>query len=278
MKIINPSSDNFDIIILAGQSNASASGLGPTDSPWEENADILMLKNDFSFDLAETPYGMQYLEIAPTDNCYIEIAKERVDGENTYAVLALPFAKKYLENNLENGRKVLIVHTAVGGTGFAAKQWGTSDVLYKRMIEMTKLALNMNPENRVVAVVWHQGEHDAFKEADVPLNEKYEKHCKNLTNLINGIRENFGKDLPFVCAGFTKDWTEQECKKRSLTILRAIEDTCKKVKNSAMCYTFDLKTNHDAVGNNDIVHFNRQAIDELGKRYYNEFVKIIDNK
>ena len=278
MKITNPSNEKFDIIILAGQSNAESSGLGPTDAPWVENPQIMMLKNDFVSETSETPYGMQYIKVDPKEDCYLEIAKERVVGETTYAVLALPFAKKYAENNLEKERKILIIHTAVGGTGFAAKQWGTEDVLYKRMTEMTELALKMNQENRVVAFLWHQGEHDAFEEADVPLNEKYQKHCKNLTSLISGMRENFGKNLPFICAGFTKAWTENEYKDRNLAILNAINDTCKAVGNSAVCYTDDLKNNHDAIGNNDEVHFNRQSIHILGGRYYDAFSKIIRKK
>lgn len=276
MKITNPSNEKFDIIILAGQSNAESSGLGPTDTPWEQREDILMFKNDFAFEIAETPYGMQFMKVDPKEECYIEVAKERSTEEGVRGVLALQFAKKYAENNLEKDRKILIVHTPVGGTGFAGKQWGLGEVLYERMTEMSKLALGMNKENRVVAFLWHQGEHDAYEEADLPLDEKYKKHCKNLTTLIDGVRENFGKDLPFITAGFTKAWTENEYKDKNLAILKAISDTCEKVGNAGVCYTDDLKNNHDVVGNDDIVHFNRQAVDVLGRRYYDEFAKIIN--
>ena len=47
MKILNYDNSEFDIILLAGQSNAYGSGKGKTDNPWQERDDILMLKNDF---------------------------------------------------------------------------------------------------------------------------------------------------------------------------------------------------------------------------------------
>ena len=41
---MNPKNDKFDIIVLAGQSNASGCGWGQTTMPWEINPKIKMLR------------------------------------------------------------------------------------------------------------------------------------------------------------------------------------------------------------------------------------------
>lgn len=49
----------------------------------------------------------------------LDIAKERNNGIEAVGDFSLSFAKKYVESGmLKEGRKLLIVRTAVGGTGF----------------------------------------------------------------------------------------------------------------------------------------------------------------
>ena len=51
---------------------------------------------------------------------------------------------------MEPGRKILILRTAVGGTGFRDHRWGMTDDLYLQMMEMIRTALSLNPKNRNV--------------------------------------------------------------------------------------------------------------------------------
>ena len=140
--IKNPSKEKFDIIIIAGQSNAESSGVGPSyNEDWVEDDDILMLKGGFNAKVAKKAYGNEYLDIEVSNEYYIEKAKDRNDNGVIRGVFGNYFAKFYKENDLAKDRKILLVHTAIGGTGFAKWHWGLKDVLYKRMLSMTEEAL-----------------------------------------------------------------------------------------------------------------------------------------
>jgi hypothetical protein len=270
--IKNPINDELDIIILAGQSNAESSGLGETENPWVENTNILMLKGDYQSSVEKNDHGNEYLLIKPSNDYTIELAKEREAYGKKFAVLALLFALKYLANDLEPNRKILIVHTAVGGTGFANNHWGKEDVLYKRMISMVSDALKMNPKNRVVAMLWHQGEHDAYEQAWLSFDERKAEHKKNLTEMLSGIIENFG-NVPFVSAGFTRGWHEKYSVQIK-AITEAIKESCLTYPTAGFVdKTVDLESNDDILHDGDR-HFCRRSIDILGGRYYEKYKEI----
>ena len=274
--IKNPSKEKFDIIIIAGQSNAESSGVGPSyNEDWVEDDDILMLKGGFNAKVAKKAYGNEYLDIEVSNEYYIEKAKDRNDNGVIRGVFGNYFAKFYKENDLEKDRKILLVHTAIGGTGFAKWHWGLKDVLYKRMLSMTEEALSMNPENRVVALLWHQGEHDSFEPPEMEDEVRKQTYKENLTALIDGVREKFGDNLPFICAGFTKFWVN-DYPNQCAAILGATKEICES-KNDARFIekTDDLEVNDEAVGDGDKVHFSRRALYILAERYYKEFKDIV---
>ena len=275
--IKNPINDKLDIIILAGQSNAESSGVGPCEKYYQPCPEILMMKGDFKAEVTKAVYGNDYLSISFSDEYYIEQAQERLDGDVVRAVLALPFAENYLKNDLEKDRKILIVHCAVGGTGFAKGHWGLNDGLYNRLLKMSKQALEMNKENRVVAVVWHQGEHDSFEPPEMEKQLRQDTYKKNFTALVKGVREVIGEKVPFITAGFTKYWVAdypEQCD----AVLTAIKEVCAELNDMAYIETLDLQTNSEAVGSEDKVHFSRQGIYILAQRYYNEYKKIVGEK
>ena len=108
----------YDIIILAGQSNAEGTGVGE-GGRYEPKDDILFLydpqDNGFYFD----EDGEPHLKVKRPWDFLIAPAKERFcDGEDR-ANFALWFAEKYkAQGLLGKDRKILIVNAAVGGTGF----------------------------------------------------------------------------------------------------------------------------------------------------------------
>jgi hypothetical protein len=56
-------------------------------------------------------------------------------------------------------------------------------------------------------------------------------------------------------------------------VVAAIRDVCKTV-NGAFVETSDLKSNNQEIGNGDDIHFSRNALDILGRRYFEAFEKI----
>ncbi|HPT79414.1 MAG TPA: sialate O-acetylesterase [Candidatus Atribacteria bacterium] len=245
----NFAKEKYDIIVLAGQSNAAGSGIGPAEDPYMPTDDIWFLNEDFT----------------------ISIAREYVWENETVGNFALSFARKYVEEGrLKEGRKVLIIRSAVGGTGFLDKHWGLTDDLFLRMMDLIKAALELNPENRLVAFLWHQGETDAG------LNASRELHYNNLLNLICAVRDTFGcKALPFIAGDFVEQWKNDNidiCR----PVIDAIKDVCANIGHAAFVETDGLKSNDQMLGNQDTIHFCRDALNKLGLRYYDAFCRIID--
>ena len=270
MELSNYKNEKYDIIVLAGQSNAEGYGIGGSVPPWQEDERIDLMTGAVQAEVVQTAYGNDYLSLQVGDEYTIERANERVVDGKKISFLALPFARAYANEYLEKGRKLLIIQTAVGGTGFAKHHWGEGDLLCERMLKMVKEALSLNEENKVVAVLWHQGEHDAFENAEWDDEKRHLEHIKNLTRFIQIVRENFG-GVAFVCAGFTKAWVEQY-PEQNQAVLSAIKTVCEQVGNASFIEkTDDLSTNDDLMKNGDYVHFSRDSIEILGERYFNAY-------
>ena len=132
--------ESFDILIQAGQSNSEGYGFGPVDNPYQPNDRVWYLNGDFT----------------------LSRAAEEVTGNEIQSNYSLSFAREYIAaGRLAEGRKLLILRTSVGGTGFLENSWKPEDDLFLRMMEMTRTALALNEDNRLVGLLWHQGETDA---------------------------------------------------------------------------------------------------------------------
>ena len=260
--------EKYDIIILAGQSNAEGGGVGPVEEEYIPSELIYHLEAEKNVEV--TPNGMR---ITYMDKPFVlKRAEERVGKEgNEKSVpvgdFSLTFAKRYVESGmLEDGRKLLIIRGAVGGTGFQKGNWGLTAQLYLKLLEMTDYALSLNTENRVVAFLWHQGEHDAF-EKNSPENYK-----KQLTELVLDVRSRYGK-MPFLAGDFVNEWKSQNiniCK----PIIDVIQEMIGEIGYAGFVETSDLLSNNQAVKNGDPIHFSRQSLHILGKRYFDAFQKI----
>ena len=279
MKINKLSNDAFDIIIVAGQSNASGNGLGQTNTPWAIDQRIMMLSDTFTSHVESTPYGDR-IEIESSGECFLTLADERDNKGVKNSAFCLYFAKKYADDFLEKDRKVLLVQTAIGGTGFALKHWGAGDKLEKRAFDLVDTALSMNDKNRVVAVLWHQGEHDIYENAHLDYNEKHDYYANKLETLIFNFKNKYG-EVPFISASFCKSWILEQNQDSVNAVVDAYKTIYKKFRNTAHVYnTDDLKSNSQVVkGSSDKAHFCRQACNVLAQRYYEKFVEIIkENK
>lgn len=250
------SKESFDIIIQAGQSNAEGYAFGDVDNPYEQNNRVYYLNGDFS----------------------ISEAAERVAGNGIQSNFSLSFAREYMKAGyLKEGRCLLIIRAAVGGTGFIDGHWKTEDELYIRMINMTKTALELNPENRLIALLWHQGESDA--DFEVPIQS--ELHYKHFSTLVNSVKETFNvPDLPFVAGDFVQQWKNSYIEK-CIPVVDAMRAVCRDIVGGGFVETDGLTSNyqdskfHPLGWTGDTVHFSRRAIYELGVRYFKCFEEII---
>ena len=253
----------FDIIIQGGQSNAEGFGIGAVDSEYQPLENVFYLNAEKQAETIGDRIVIKY------DNVPFEItiAKERCVQDEKYGDFALTFSKEYIEKGLlQDGRKLLIIRAAVGGTGFEREHWGIGKQLYEKLLEMTDFALSLNPKNKIVAFLWHQGEHDAFD------GNSEEKYYELLKEMILDVRARYG-NIPFIAGDFCYEW-----KNKNITIcepvLKAIKRIVLEIGNAGFVETDNLLSNNQVTKNGDDIHFCRQALYELGKRYFKEFYKL----
>ena len=263
--LIDFSKEEFDIIVQAGQSNSEGCGLGDAATPFVPNYNTWFLNSDYSLYMEQKGKS----PLSPAHDCYITIAQEKVVGNCIIGDFSLSFSAEYINNGrLDTGRKLLIIRSAVGGTGFSDSRWGASDDLFLRMLDMIRTAITLNPQNRLVAFLWHQGETDAM------FNVDKDTHYKNLKKLIEIVRNTFEcNELPFIAADFVNQWKTDNmviCK----PVVEAIREVCSTIGNAGFVETAELQSNDQRLGNEDTIHFCREAIDQLGVKYFKAFMEL----
>ena len=241
----NYKNDLFDIIIQGGQSNSEGCGWGFVTDEYIPNENVLYMTNDFN----------------------IAVAEERIWDGNKINDFSLSFSREYIKSGrLEKGRKILILRSAVGGTGWNDKRWGMTDDLYLKMMDMIRIALNLNSGNKLIAFLWHQGENDAGSAHDV--------HYNHLKELVESVRTVYNcPNLPFIAGDFVSEW-----KTKNLTacipVIQAVKDVCKDIGRASFVETSELHSNNQDTGNGDDIHFSRESLNQLGVKYFEAFAKI----
>ena len=239
----------FDILIQAGQSNAEGTSYGPTDTPYVPDERIWYMN----------------------ENDTISLAVEKVRGNEIQSNFSLSFAREYIRaGRLAQGRKLLILRAAEGGTGFWNHYWRLGDDLYLHMMEMIRTALALNPQNRLVALLWHQGETDAVH------NATFEGHYAHLSALLRSVRDTFSvPDLPFVAGDFVRHWAKDQ-QALCAPVVEAMRAVCTDLGHGGFVETEGLRSNAHVQGNDDTIHFCRSAVYELGLRYFDVFAEITE--
>ena len=250
----------FDIFIQAGQSNAEGFGHGPADEVIPKDERVMYLTaprvpSQVAHIFADCP---PVLSVAD-DNVILDIARSNFSQS---------FAADYIKAGLlEEGRKVLIIRSAVGSSGFIQGHWGLNDVLYLKMLELCDYALALNPENRIKGLLWHQGEQETHG------GNPPENYRKQLRAMVDGVREHLKQpDLPFVSGEFCRDWADKN-REICQPLLKVIQEVTEEV--GGIYITSDgLESNSQRTGNKDDIHFSRQGQYDLGHRYFKAYQKI----
>ena len=266
---MNYTNQVYDIIIQAGQSNAEGCGRGPVTVEYIPDEDIMYLYQKYTNE-DKIVDGIWKAAINILDPAfYIGIADERCDANGKIGDFSLTFCKEYKKIGfLKQGRKLLVIRAGVGGTGFKKKHWGLTDEMYLRMLDMIDYALAQNPENRIVAFLWHQGEHDAFEGNDPDTFEA------QLTAMITDVKRRYNTPaIPFISADFVNEW-----KSENIDSCTPIVDKIKKVtleQGGKFIETADLPSNNQKTGNGDGIHFCRESLHTLGERYFKAYKNIV---
>lgn len=260
-----------DIIILAGQSNAVGFGCGETAYQLKHIDDVYLLYDNQAEGYTKDEKGREFLDISRPWKITVCPAAEGYTGS-----LAMRFADEYIEAGyLAPGRSLLIVRCAVGSTGFCTNLWGVGKLLYQRMLDLTDEALKRHPDNRVAAFLWHQGECDAFENPDWSDEKRRDAYHAELKALIEGVRTHIGSPtLPFLCGGFTDEWSagyRHQCD----AVIAATKQVCAEVGHARFAETGGLLSNNQKVANGDVIHFCKDAVYEIGRRYFANYREIV---
>lgn len=256
----------YDIIVIAGQSNAEGNGrtLKTTLFPYyRTDNDIKMLKRIPHIVWKKISPNKRIQLIKYTNFYSFKNAKPFKPGNYGFSLF---FANYYKEKYLQMGRKILLLSTAIGGTSFCCNHWGKGEPLSENAIFLAQEALKANPNNSLKCVLWHQGESDS--DTDLPENYYYDK----LKEFVEDFRAALSDDLIFIFGDMQQVW--KKTMPNSYITSDATRKIVSELNNTAFVESEGL------VGNvNDIIHFSKASQEELGKRYFSAYSSIIsDNK
>lgn len=234
---------DYDIILIAGQSNAQGYGKG---------------HEQFKYIPHDPIYGYtQGVGFHPA-------CDGRYNHNDCAASFALYFGQEYCDAGmLKGGRKLLLLNTAVGGTGFSDNRWGENNDLYIRMLALAKKILALNSKNRITAFLWHQGETDALN------HMSGSEYSDKLRFLITDARRILKiENIPFISGNMVPVW--MTANPASYQIARAASEL---MRDMPLC---GFVQSDGLIGNAtpDIIHFSRKSCVELGKRYFEAYKKL----
>ena len=125
-------------------------------------------------------------------------------------------------------------------------------------------------QSTIAGVLWHQGESDAL---DHNTPEQYIKDC---TAMIAHFRMRYNaENVPFLSGDFVRHWCElPENREMCDPIRAACRQVVMETDNAAYIETDGLKSNGQEWGANDYLHFSRESLHILGRRYFAEYKKL----
>ncbi len=261
----------LDILVVGGQSNSAGHGIGEVTEEYIPDERILWMTDNAHPRFEEDGFHIDY----PAET-QITVAEEPVEDGQKKGKFAFSFAREYISAGLlAPGRRILIIHAGVGGTGFCRGEWGIGSILYRRLCDMVAEALGMNSDNRLVAFLWHQGECDAFENADMPSEEKQARHRAALGGMLADFERRFVcPSLPFVTGSFADEWYFKN-KVQCDAVLEAIRAVTA-ARGGAFVDTAGLKSNNQSTGNGDDIHFSRESLHLLGARMFDAYQTILN--
>ncbi|ELL6556561.1 DUF6645 domain-containing protein [Escherichia coli] len=225
------------VVVLAGQSNSMSYGEGiPLPETYDRpDPRIKQLARRSTV----TPGGAacKYNDIIPADHCLHDV--QNMSGVNhpkadlskgQYGTVGqgLHIAKKLLPFIPANAG-ILLVPCCRGASAFTtgadgtysesagasenSLRWGVGKPLYQDLVSRTKAALAKNPKNRLLAVVWMQGEGDAAVGT-------HAQHTGLFTAMVNQFRTDLAGQasqctggsasaVPWICGDTTYFWKQR---------------------------------------------------------------------
>lgn len=236
----------FHVFLIAGQSNTHFGLLNGLEIQ-ESNEEIFQLgrheKNDFKIIKA----------IESLDHHTRQI--DRIGFGLTFATLYKAQALPQI--------KVLLIPCGHSNTGFKSERWNPGNDLYLDAVRRVNYVLDKYPNSTLHGILWHQGESDVSNE-----NFKYQ-----LRHFIVSIRNDLRNDsVPLIMGGFVPYWVGNGEKKIfANNIIKEMSHEMNNVGYADPTEPYILeKLDDDA----DWIHFDAAGQREMGRRYFNEYIRL----
>lgn len=280
MKLKDIRNKKFDVILVFGQSNAEGQGQGNEELIPKVDNSVLYLTNKKSVNFV-FKYGKNKEVISTKFKCpkinpiCVAPMNYFLDGTPRPGSFAGEFCNLYKEKYLQKDREILVVMSAVGGTGFADNRWTENGILNKRFFKMVDKAVSLNKENRIACALFHQGERDSI-DHDRMGETRYNFYSTEIIKLINKMRSRYSEfTIPFLSGEFVDEWCETgEDAVEPDIIEKALHDLEKKLPLCRCISSKGLKSNNQEIHNGDNIHFSRKSCIELGKRYFKAYEEL----
>jgi hypothetical protein len=263
----------YDIVIVAGQSNANTVGHGSWTDPYYSEPIDARIKQIGR-------YNEQDLNVVPVGEWIGGVKHDGLqhwqwEPGRTGHGFALSFARRYVAGgHLAAGRTLLIVPAAHGATSIQEwlgelKRSDNSELLYRDMVARVRRALALPGENRIVSFHWSQGEADvgSIKQRKLTIAQFRQK----LITLLGRIRNSLPQEplYPIIVTKFVPTWNPYP----GTTIKSDVERVLQAVSRNNdplgdFAPTTGLISNYEAGwgGIEQEVHFSAQSMVTLGGR------------
>lgn len=303
-----------DVYLLAGQSNmvgfsengAKQATAGGADAPVERIKQLNVTGNDGeNFAVAAdftNPANIhnEGLPVTVAVDPLHDGFDTRIDGKAGELIgPALSFAKRAL---LDTSADIILVPAAWSDTGFCKRDTNRVDgigwnatpksntalsgtLLHDRAIARTNIAL-AETGGILRGILWHQGEADSDDQACA------ESYADNLTELVVSLRTNIdqdargsvargpGSDVPFIAATMSKGNDSRSEQSPFNDRKQLVDDAHRNIGNVVPMAGFvnndDLVPTAFPCGEGSCVHFGSAAYREMGSRYYEELVSLLN--
>tara|TARA_B110000305_G_scaffold224925_1_gene270959 strand:- start:544 stop:1338 length:795 start_codon:yes stop_codon:yes gene_type:complete len=240
--------EGYDIIVIAGQSNTLS-------GEWYDEV------------IDSSLFQIKQLGRIDSNNLKIIVANEPLENHTVRQNkigFGLVFAKEYLKHNLT--KKILIIPCGHGSTGFINNRWNKGDDLYNDLVMRVNYIFNEFPRSNLKVILWHQGEHDAINNN---LNYEY-----SLDKFINDLRTDLSDNsIPFILGGMVPYWVDKQSNR--INFQNIISETPFRIDNTAYANPLLPFKIDKTINNHDTVHFNSIGQREMGRRYFKEYLNLI---
>lgn len=242
----------FDVVLVIGQSNATSRAINARP--------LLKRPNDRIWQLGRDKV-----------NNYVLPAREplmHLSASATGMGFALPFARLYRDEILENKRDVLIIPAANGATSVArtGSYWRPGGPGEKDVRARLASTLHEYRDARLVAILWHQGESDIGSDQVL--------YRRLTAQLLTGIRDEFGPSAPIILGELAESF---RANLDNEDVNQSIHAIAKAIPNAGLALSTSLRTiGENSLSASDATHFNAAAQLEFGKRYFCAFVRLAD--